>query len=65
MEVSLVGVADGVGGWNEANVNPARFSRGLMDECVRLAKAGNVSRPSEFIKAAYEAIIHPTSNCYG
>lgn len=51
------GVADGVGGWKESNVNPAEYSRGLMSY-AKLYMEGKLPRSEEFpeeCQAAMEA----------
>ncbi len=41
--VSVLGVADGVGGWRQYGVDPGQFSKQLMYNCERLVKAGCLS----------------------
>ena len=39
----VVGIADGVGGWERLGVDPAAYSRTLMEECESVASMGNAS----------------------
>ncbi len=41
--VSVLGVADGVGGWRQYGVDPGQFSKQLMYNCDRLVRAGYFS----------------------
>jgi len=51
----VLGVADGVGGWNEMGIDPSLFSNNLMKNCQRLVKEGNFfnDKPMELLDSAY------------
>jgi len=55
----VIGVADGVGGWNDENIDPAAYSRGLMANalCVvreqRLAGGGQAVDPGAVLTEAH------------
>ena len=53
---SVVGVADGVGGWREYGVDPSQVPRTIMSSCSRLVEQGKFkpSNPSELLENAYE-----------
>jgi len=55
----IVGVADGVGGWNEHGIDPSKFSSMLLSECQEIVMAGEfeASRPDLIIKLAYERLV--------
>ena len=42
-EAMVVGIADGVGGWERLGVDPAAYSRKLMGECEAAGAMGNAS----------------------
>eukprot|EP00128_Syssomonas_multiformis_P009263 Colp12_sorted_trinity150504_noHs@13380 len=49
---SLLGVADGVGGWNEIGVDPSAFSWALMNNCAKFAHSErNIDAPTLLTKA--------------
>ncbi|XP_014819755.1 PREDICTED: protein phosphatase PTC7 homolog isoform X1 [Calidris pugnax] len=52
---SLLGVADGVGGWRDYGVDPSQFSGTLMRTCERLVKEGRFvpSNPVGILTAGY------------
>jgi len=51
----VLGVADGVGGWNNAGVDPSLFSMNLMKNCKRLVQEGNFvnNKPEELLEVAF------------
>ncbi|KDO26218.1 hypothetical protein SPRG_08580 [Saprolegnia parasitica CBS 223.65] len=52
---AYVGVADGVGGWNENNVDPSRISRALMRNALALADGSRST--SEILETAYAMVL--------
>lgn len=48
-----IGVADGVGGWNQLGVDPSLYSNSLMQHAKEAAKIG-VSIPLQILSIAYE-----------
>ena len=62
-ESLAVGVADGVGGWSESNIDPAIFARSLCNNMARTAaspsakfSAGNVD-PRSLMEIGYKAVM--------
>lgn len=41
--IDVLGVADGVGGWQEIGVDPSKFSSNLMKQCSRCVKTMNIN----------------------
>ncbi|CAJ0575423.1 unnamed protein product, partial [Mesorhabditis spiculigera] len=54
----VVGVADGVGGWNAQGVDPSLFSSRLMFECKQVAETGafEPTRPQMILDKAFTAL---------
>ncbi|OQS02237.1 phosphatase [Thraustotheca clavata] len=50
---SYIGVADGVGGWNENNVDPSQISRALMQYALALAEETPSISTSDILEKAY------------
>jgi protein phosphatase PTC7 len=51
---SHLGVADGVGGWNENNVDPSQISRALMRHAHRLSVENDTLPTWDILDRAYE-----------
>jgi len=51
----VLGVADGVGSWNQMGIDPSLFSNNLMQNCKRLVKEGNFvnDKPMELLDSAF------------
>jgi protein phosphatase PTC7 len=51
----VLGVADGVGSWNQRGIDPSLFSNNLMKNCKRLVKEGNFvnDKPMELLDSAF------------
>ena len=51
----VLGVADGVGSWNQMGIDPSLFSNNLMKNCKRLVKEGNFvnDKPMELLDSAF------------
>ncbi|GIL76563.1 hypothetical protein Vretifemale_6067, partial [Volvox reticuliferus] len=55
--VSALGVADGVGGWVEANVDPGQYSREVVDAAARAAEEiGPGADPRQLLAEAQDAV---------
>ncbi|GLI71738.1 hypothetical protein VaNZ11_017043 [Volvox africanus] len=55
--VSVLGVADGVGGWVEANVDPGQYSREVVDAAARAAEEiGPGADPRQLLAEAQAAV---------
>eukprot|EP00198_Chlamydomonas_reinhardtii_P010923 XP_001700260.1 predicted protein [Chlamydomonas reinhardtii] len=55
--VSALGVADGVGGWAQANVDPGQYSREMMAAVARAVEGKtSVSDPRDLLAAAQSAV---------
>ena len=56
--VSILGVADGVGGWRNYGIDPSVFPRQLMATCERLVQEGHFrpQAPASIIAASYEEL---------
>eukprot|EP01102_Stenamoeba_stenopodia_P013687 TRINITY_DN4473_c1_g3_i1.p1 TRINITY_DN4473_c1_g3~~TRINITY_DN4473_c1_g3_i1.p1 ORF type:complete len:497 (+),score=120.43 TRINITY_DN4473_c1_g3_i1:77-1492(+) len=54
---TVVGVADGVGGWSEVGVDSALFSRRLMHNAHRFAETEQLFDPYEILEKSYEQIV--------
>ena len=52
---TILGVADGVGGWRAYGVDPGLFSLNLMQNCERLVKAGyfKSDQPSQLLASGF------------
>lgn len=50
-----MGVADGVGGWEESGIDPSHFAQCLMWN-ARRAVEGGVNGPREVMEKAYEGV---------
>ena len=57
-DCSVIGVADGVGGWREYGIDPSQFPRTLMSICERLVKEGlfEPRKPKDIISKGYDEI---------
>ncbi|XP_067952009.1 protein phosphatase PTC7 homolog [Watersipora subatra] len=53
---TIMGVADGVGGWREYGVDPSQVPRTIMASCSRLVEVGRFKSndPSKLLEEAYE-----------
>jgi len=63
-ELTYVGVADGVGGWREYDIDPREFSRRLMEECDKLLhektslhSSNQIMAPVELLDQAYKTVV--------
>ncbi|EFJ43633.1 hypothetical protein VOLCADRAFT_96188 [Volvox carteri f. nagariensis] len=55
--ISALGVADGVGGWAEANVDPGQYSREIMDAAARAAEeSGPGADPRQLLARAQDEV---------
>ncbi|ORX91709.1 hypothetical protein K493DRAFT_227394 [Basidiobolus meristosporus CBS 931.73] len=56
---TILGVADGVGGWVESGVDPAIFSWTLMNNCGIIADSAvdNSLHPGDILSQAYEKLV--------
>jgi len=54
----VAGVADGVGGWRQYGVDPAKFSSNLMNNCSEIVKNGDFQpeRPDLIIDSAFNKL---------
>lgn len=55
----VVGIADGVGGWEDSGVDPSHFSQALMYYCreeVRKSVAGANKAPREILAVGFEGV---------
>lgn len=66
-DFSLLGVADGVGGWRAYGIDPGEFSMHLMKTCERLIKLGRFtpSNPSELLARSYYELLHHKKSILG
>jgi len=57
---SVIGIADGVGGWRRYDVDPSKFTRGLMQNCERLARTttSEILSPVGLLQRAYEQMMN-------
>lgn len=53
---SVLGIADGVGGWNSFGVNPALFAWELMECSKKASISKSVPVPSQVLSQAYDAV---------
>merc|ERR1711879_151166 len=55
----IIGVSDGVGGWQNYGVDPSEFSRHLVQTLAFLVEENkfNVKRPVEYLSRAYDDLI--------
>lgn len=63
----IIGVADGVGGWNEEGVDPSFFSKVLMESCSRVSVRETVDlrNPVQILSCALKEVTWFHSKCYG
>lgn len=57
----VIGIADGVGGWERLGVDPAAYSRKLMEECESVASMGNASS-TQILKKGFDRT-HVEGSC--
>lgn len=50
----LPGVADGVGGWRDYGIDPAKFSTSLMRKCERFVVDGGLARAPTAVRVIKE-----------
>jgi len=64
---SVIGIADGVGGWRRYDVDPSKFTRNLMNNCERIARSTttDVLNPVGLLQRAYEQMMHLKSPLLG
>lgn len=64
---TIIGVADGVGGWIEKGVDPSFFSKVLMESCWRMAarEAVDLTQPVQILSKALSEVKSVYSKCYG
>lgn len=55
---SVLGIADGVGGWATMGVDPAEFSWQLMNNCRDAVEKLNLKSPLEILSHAYRRILN-------
>ena len=57
-EYSIMGVADGVGGWSEVGVDPSLISNQLMLNCREICEKepSKLSNPNSILQSAYDLI---------
>ena len=62
-----VGVADGVGGWNNEGIDPSYFSKVLMESCCRVStrKSVNLTNPVQILTRALKEVQWFHSKSYG
>lgn len=65
--VSILGVADGVGGWVEKGFDPSFFSKVLMESCWRVSARESVdlTKPVQILTRALSEVEAVHSKCYG
>ena len=53
-----LGIADGVGGWEESGVDPSHFSQAFMYYCREAVRKGEVKEgsPREVMQKGYEGV---------
>lgn len=51
--VTALGIADGVGGWEDSGVDPSHFSQAFMYYCSR---AEGASGPAEIMERGFEGV---------
>ena len=54
---SFLGVADGVGGWQDMGVDPSLFSWSLVNNAHQLAESGKVTHPLDILGEAYDKVV--------
>lgn len=54
--VSL-GIADGVGGWEESGIDPSHFSQALMWFASEEVRRGGSTRPKDLLSIAHDAVL--------
>lgn len=52
-----MGVADGVGGWQNVGVDPSLFAWALMNNAQEAASSGKASHPLDVLALAYERVV--------
>lgn len=59
MIFSLIGVADGVGGWRHYGIDPGEFSSFLMTTCERLVSLGKIkpNEPNKLLAQSYYELL--------
>jgi len=64
---SVIGIADGVGGWRRYDVDPSKFTRSLMMNCERLARSTttDILSPVGLLQRAYEQMMQMKSPLLG
>ena len=64
---SVLGVADGVGGWRNYGIDPAIFSSALMENCKQLIDQGLLDNPTpvNIMRAAYHDISENKEPLFG
>lgn len=64
---SVLGVADGVGGWRNYGIDPSIFSSALMANCKRLIEQGLLDNPTpvNIIKRGYQELFEHKEPLFG
>lgn len=60
-KTQMVGITDGVGGWNDQNVDPSQISRRMMYHASCIAESDDKLTPFQVLKRAYEKTLQDPS----
>ena len=65
--LTLLGIADGVGGWIKRGIDPSIFSRKLMSACKEFVKSESFSPqyPTQVLAVGYRNVLNDRSNPIG